>query len=97
MSDFHEIQTALIKFIEDRPEGNMLRDIAIRALKDINSKNIVSDIPKSTAPRLIMVYGWKRRLVNTVRILPSIEYKKIKPCSTTYTNVSSLTSSANAQ
>ena len=89
MSEFHEIQTALIKFIEDRPEGNMLRDIAIRTLKDINAKNIVSDIPKSTEPRLIMFYGWKRRLVTTKRILPSIEYKKIKPCSTIYTKKSS--------
>lgn len=86
MNELHEIQIALIKFIEDRPEGNMLRDIAIRTLKDINRKNIVKDMPKDKAPRLIMVYGWKRRLVTTKRILPSIEYKKIKPCSTIYTS-----------
>lgn len=38
MENTHEVQTALIHFIQSKPEGNALRDIAIRALKDLNKK-----------------------------------------------------------
>jgi DNA-binding transcriptional regulator YiaG len=35
----HELQTALIHFIVNRADGDMLRDIAIRTLKDLNAKD----------------------------------------------------------
>ena len=38
MENTHEVQTALIYFIQSKPEGNALRDIAIRTLKDMNAK-----------------------------------------------------------
>jgi DNA-binding XRE family transcriptional regulator len=38
MENTHEVQTALIYFIQSKPEGNALRDIAIRTLKDLNWK-----------------------------------------------------------
>ncbi len=38
MENTHEVQTALIHFIQSKPEGNALRDIAIRTLKDLNKK-----------------------------------------------------------
>lgn len=38
MENTHELQTALIYFIQSKPEGNALRDIAIRTLKDLNWK-----------------------------------------------------------
>jgi DNA-binding transcriptional regulator YiaG len=38
MENTHEVQAALIHFIQSKPEGNALRDIAIRTLKDLNTK-----------------------------------------------------------
>jgi DNA-binding XRE family transcriptional regulator len=35
----HELQTALVHFIVNRADGDMLRDIAIRTLKDLNAKD----------------------------------------------------------
>lgn len=38
MENSHEVQTALIYFIQSKPDGNALRDIAIRTLRDLNQK-----------------------------------------------------------
>lgn len=76
------LEYALISFINERPEGNMLRDIAIRTLKDINSRRKVTYIDQPVLRPVLSntppeVY-WLRKKVK--RLLPSIPYKKLKRC-----------------
>jgi len=75
------IDYALITFINSRPEGNELRDIAIRALTDRRRTIEVTAVPEEVKRKY---YGkspskgnslFQRRIVK--RILPTISYRKM--------------------
>jgi len=80
MENTHQIQTALILFIQSRPEGNALRDIAIRTLRDINSKEIETEMVRKYQPTVIRIIKHNRKRVRTIRILPGILYRNLKHC-----------------
>ncbi len=80
MENTHEVQTALIYFIQSKPEGNALRDIAIRTLKDINAKEIETAMVRSFQPTAIRMIKHNRKRLITVRILPTILYRNLKHC-----------------
>lgn len=80
MENTHQIQTALILFIQSKPEGNVLRDIAIRTLQDINRKGIKTQMVRSFQPTVIRIIKHNRKRVRTLRILPGILYRNLKPC-----------------
>jgi hypothetical protein len=75
-----DLPYALIQYINSRPDGDMLRDIAIRTLQDMSKRDEYTDSGKSYAPQVISVTKHNRKRVNTIRILPSILYKKMKLC-----------------
>lgn len=80
MEDTHEIQTALIYFIQSKPEGNALRDIAIRTLKDLNAKIPKTEMVRTYQPTAIRIIKHNRKRVRTERILPMILYKNLRHC-----------------
>lgn len=80
MANTHEEQTALILFIQSRPDGNVLRDIAIRTLRDLNRKETETAMVRSFQPTVIRIIKHNRKRIRTVRILPKILYRNLKPC-----------------
>ena len=80
MENTHEVQTALIHFIQSKPEGNALRDIAIRTLRDINAKEIETAMVRTFQPTAIRIIKHNRKRLRTVRILPMILYRNLKHC-----------------
>lgn len=83
----YDIDYALITFINSKPEGNELRDIAIRTLADNRRKNEVAYSPpirprshsNLSTPAKSLFLQQKCR-----RILPSIKYDRIKACGHNY-------------
>lgn len=95
MEGNHDIDYALIEFINARPEGNMLRDIAIRTLADRRRKHKDVYIPGNTQRVFGSLNTPSKSLFNRGlcrRILPSIEYGKLKPCGHNYKNLCQTTS-----
>lgn len=80
MENTHEVQTALIHFIQSRPEGNVLRDIAIRTLKDLNAKEIETEMVCTYQPTAIRMIKHNLKRVRVKRILPKILYRNLKHC-----------------
>lgn len=80
MANTHEEQTALILFIQSKPEGNVLRDIAIRTLRDLNRKETETAMVRSYQPTVIRIIKHNRKRIRTIRILPGILYRNLKPC-----------------
>lgn len=80
MENTHEIQTALIHFIQSKPEGNALRDIAIRTLRDMNAKEVESEMVRTYQPTAIRMIKHNRKRVRVERILPMILYRNLKHC-----------------
>lgn len=80
MENTHQMQTALIYFIQSKPEGNVLRDIAIRTLRDLNRKETETAMVRSYQPTVIRIIKHNRKRIRTERILPSILYRNLKPC-----------------
>lgn len=82
-----DIDYALIVFINNRKEGDLLRDIAIRTLSDNRKRYVGSYRPPitprsnshtSTPAKSLFLRGKCRR------ILPSIRYNRMKACGHNY-------------